>query len=202
MVSAGVVIPVKAFAVAKGRLGDVLTPEERASLARSLAEVVVRAAHPLPVFVVTDDAEVRDWAQSHGAAIVADPRGGLDTAVTAGVEHVASRGLERVIVAHGDLPLATDLAWVAEFAGITLLPDRHGDGTNVIGLPAASGFRFAYGVGSFRRHLAEARRIGLPLRIVRDPALATDVDTPDDLATLDAMTESRNSGGSRIVGRQ
>ena len=201
MVSAGVVIPVKAFAVAKGRLGDVLTPDERARLARSLAEIVLRAAQPLPVFVVTDDPEVQDWARSCGADAVADPRRGLDAAVTAGVDHVATLGLERVIVAHGDLPLAIDLAWVAEFVGITLLPDRHGDGTNVIGLPAASGFCFAYGVGSFQRHLAGARQIGLPLRIVRDLTLATDVDTPDDLATLKAMTENVGSAGSKIIGR-
>ncbi len=36
------------------------------------------------------------------------------------------------------------------------MPDRHDDGTNVIALPAALGFRFAYGPGSFRHHVAEA----------------------------------------------
>ena len=34
-----------------------------------------------------------------------------------------------MIVAHGDLPRATDLARCADFDGVTLVPDRHGDGT-------------------------------------------------------------------------
>jgi len=53
-----------------------------------------------------------------------------------------------------------------------------------------TGFRFAYGPGSFRRHAAEARRLGLGLRVVRDPDLAFDIDVPEDLAALDAPTRA------------
>ena len=49
---------------------------------------------------------------------------------------------------------------------------------------------FAYGPGSFRRHAAEARRLGLGLRVVRDRDLAFDVDLPDDLVELDADLEA------------
>jgi 2-phospho-L-lactate guanylyltransferase len=87
-----------------------------------------------------------------------------------------------VIVAHADLPLATDLAWLSWFrAGVTLVPDRHRDGTNVVCVPTRVGFRFAYGPGSFDRHYAEARRLGLPVRVVTEPLLAWDVDVPADL---------------------
>jgi len=48
-------------------------------------------------------------------------------------------------------------------------------------VPATAGFRFAYGPGSFVRHTAEAARLGLSLRVVRDAALGWDVDVPDDL---------------------
>ena len=43
---------------------------------------------------------------------------------------------------------------------------------------AAAGFQFSYGPGSFRRHGAEARRLGLSLRVVREPTLGWDVDLP------------------------
>jgi 2-phospho-L-lactate guanylyltransferase len=86
-----------------------------------------------------------------------------------------------VIVAHADLPLATDLAWLAYFSGVTLVPDRREDGTNVACVPARAGFQFSYGPGSFARHQAEARARGLALRIVREPLLAWDVDVPADL---------------------
>ena len=69
-------------------------------------------------------------------------------------------GYDRVLVAHADLPLAVDIAWLARLGGLTLVPDRHDDGTNVVCLPSAIGFEFAYGPGSFRRHAAEGRRLG------------------------------------------
>ncbi len=90
-------------------------------------------------------------------------------------------GFDRVVVAHADLPLAVDLTWPARHAGVTLVPDRRDDGTNVACVPTGAGFEFSYGPGSFRRHGAEARRLGLPLRVVREPRLGWDVDLPSDL---------------------
>jgi 2-phospho-L-lactate guanylyltransferase len=71
---------------------------------------------------------------------------------------------------------------VADFPGVTLVPDRRLDGTNVLAVPTEVGFGFAYGPGSFTRHRAEAQACGLPARIVRDDRLAWDVDLPADLA--------------------
>jgi 2-phospho-L-lactate guanylyltransferase len=139
------------------------------------------AAAGLTIAVVCDDAEVAVWAASHGAIVLAEPGRGLNGAVAAGVSQLAAAGARQVIVAHADLPLATDLAWVAHFAGVTLVPDRRRDGTNVACVPAHAGFEFAYGPGSFERHVAEARRLDLPLRVVSEPLLAWDVDVPADL---------------------
>jgi 2-phospho-L-lactate guanylyltransferase len=102
--------------------------------------------------------------------------------VADGVSALASDGVERAIVAHADLPLATTLGWLADFPGVTLVPDRRCDGTNVTAVPTGSGFEFSYGGGSFARHRAEAARLGLPARLVSDPFLAWDVDLPGDLA--------------------
>jgi 2-phospho-L-lactate guanylyltransferase len=113
---------------------------------------------------------------------------GLDGAVEAGVAAVEAAGATRVVIAHADLPLARDLARLArpgrpgvEPTSITLVPDRHGDGTNVVVLPAGCGFRFAYGPGSFARHRAEGARLGLAVHVVHDPHLGWDVDIPADL---------------------
>ncbi len=174
-------VPVKGFAEAKLRLAPALTGAEREDLARRMATRVVSAAAPLPVAVVCDDADVRAWAESVGAQVLWRPGRGLNGAVLDGVAALAVAGFDRVVVAHADLPLATALAWVAEGEGVTLVPDRHDDGTNAACVPAAAGFRFAYGPASFERHRAEALRLGLGLRIVRDAALGWDVDVPGDL---------------------
>ena len=177
-----VVVPVKDFSRAKVRLAPELGRAERAALARRMAGVVVRAAAPLPVCVVCDSDEVRSWAATEGARVIWTPGLGLDGAVHAAVDQLGAEGTTTVIVAHGDLPLATQLAWVAATPGITIVPDRRRDGTNVIALPTDLGFRFAYGPGSYARHLAEARRLGQQIRVVNDPRLGWDVDLPADLA--------------------
>jgi 2-phospho-L-lactate guanylyltransferase len=182
MPSAAVVVPVKAFRAAKLRLASALEPPARAALARQMADVVLAAAAPLPVVVVCDDDEVRSWATNAGATVVWCPDRGLNGAVADGVGWLGSQGVAMAVVAHADLPLATSLAWVARFGGVTLVPDRRHDGTNVVAVPTDAGFRFAYGPGSFERHRAEATRLRLPMRIVNDRALGWDVDLPDDLA--------------------
>ena len=180
-----VLVPVKAFRDAKGRLAEALTPVERAELSRTMAGAVVRAASPLPVWIVCDDDDVAAWAREVGASVFWKPGRGLNGAVNEGVADLAELGVATVIVAHADLPHALALAHVADSEGVTLVPDRHDDGTNVAAVPARSGFVFRYGPGSFPRHREEAERLGLPLRVVREPRLAWDVDRPDDLLAPD-----------------
>lgn len=181
-IPAAVVVPVKAFDQAKVRLASALDPHERADLARHMAEIVLLAADPLPAIVVCDDDAVRAWAERSGARVVWCPGRGLNGAVSDGVAALRADGVPHAIVAHADLPLATRLDWLADFPGVTLVPDRRFDGTNVLALPTDAGFTFSYGAGSFGRHRAEAARLGLPARVVQDPYLGWDVDLPADLA--------------------
>jgi 2-phospho-L-lactate/phosphoenolpyruvate guanylyltransferase len=179
-----VLIPVKSFDRAKVRLAPALSPSRRSQLARSMATRVVESAGGLTVAVVCDDLEVATWARGLGAVVLWEAGRGLNGAVQAGVSRLGSMGAEKIAVAAGDLPLATDLKWITRFPGVTIVPDRHHDGTNVIGLPATAGFNFAYGPGSFARHLKEARRIDLPTRVVHSSPLAWDVDVPADLVAV------------------
>jgi 2-phospho-L-lactate guanylyltransferase len=179
-----VLVPVKPFSQAKLRLAPALDASQRSRLARTMASHVLRCAGALPVAVVCDDTEVASWARREGALVVWEPERGLNRAVEAGVERLASEGVRRVIVAHADLARARDLGWVADFAGVTLVPDRNGNGTNVICVPAGSGLTFSYGPGSFSRHVTETRRLRLPLRVVHEPLLAHDVDLPADLGRV------------------
>lgn len=203
-----VLVPVKAFRRAKVRLAPALAPERRAELARAMASRVVAAGTPLPVAVVCDDPEVASWARSLGALVIWQPGRGLNPAVDAGVRCLAAAGAARVTVAHGDLPLASNLARLGDqdrehlgdpragLATVTLVPDRRLDGTNVASVPTGTGFRFSYGAGSLRRHWQEALRRGLAVDVVREPLLAWDVDIPDDLSALSAP-----QGGGRGLGQ-
>lgn len=185
-VRAGVVVPVRAFALGKARLADVLDAATRAELARRWADTVLDAAADLPVVVVSSDPEVAAWAAGRGVDVLADP-GSLDAAADAGRAALGARGCHRIVVAHADLPRARSFDALVRDGALpllTIVPCHRDDGTPVVSVPADAPFRFAYGPGSFRRHVAEARRIGLGVRVVRDPDLAFDVDVPDDLQSL------------------
>lgn len=179
-----VVIPVKSFTLAKGRLADTLTPTQREDLARMCAETVVRAAHPFPVFVVCSDPGVAQWAHNLGATVVDCQTPGLDIAVTAGRNAAAHSGAEHVVVAHADLPLATSLQHVVHAGKVSMVPDRHRDGTNVLSFPVKSSFTTAYGPGSFDNHVRLASLAGLEHVVIHDASLELDLDTADDLGEL------------------
>ena len=188
-----VVVPIKSFRTAKGRLAEVLSVDARAALARRCAETVLRAAQPLAVFVVCDDDEVATWATDHGARTVTPPETGLNQAVNAGRTAVAKAGFARLLVVHSDLPNAGPLAPLGDAPDtVTLVPDRHDDGTNALLVPVDSPFVFRYGPGSFAAHHAEAVAQGLVLRVVRRDDLALDLDTADDLR--DAGINVRDAG--------
>ncbi len=178
-----VLVPVKSFSDAKVRLAGVLDERSRAELARSMATRVLHAADPLPVAVVCDDDDVAKWAIDNGASAIRTDRVGLNPAVAFGVSFLAADQVERVIVAHADLPFATGLAALgnAEVDEVVLVPDRRGDGTNVASIPTGRNFTFRYGPGSFRAHCDEARRLGLSVRVFESTTLGWDVDEPDDL---------------------
>ena len=181
-------VPVKSFRTAKLRLATVLDPPAREALARELASRVILAAAPMAVLVVCDDREVAAWAEEHGARVAWTPGLGLSAAVMTGVEQLAGEGVELAVVAHADLPLAAGLATLGDAGVVTLVPDLRRDGTNVAVVPAAAGFRFAYGAGSFERHKKEAARLGLRCQVVHDRRLAIDIDLPEDLVLVPVAT--------------
>ncbi len=185
---AGVVIPLRAFHGGKARLASRLEPEGRTRFVRWMAERVVAAAADLPVAVVTDAADVRGWAERLGATVLDDP-GSLDASASVGRDWARRAGLERLVVAHGDLPRARSFQSVlpAEPGGVVAVACHRGDGTPVLSVPTAAPFTFSYGAGSFARHRSEAERLDLPFVAVDDPSLAFDVDLPDDLDQLEAF---------------
>jgi 2-phospho-L-lactate guanylyltransferase len=178
-----VVIPLRSFAFGKERLTSALDESERAAFVANMANRVVAAAGNRTVAIVSSAPEVLAWARDLDLACIDDP-GDLNRAARAGVEWARDNGFTRVVIAHGDLPLASSFDAV-DLDGdvVAIVPDQRDDGTPVISLPTALDFAFAYGPGSAARHIEAA---GLHVAVIRDPALAFDVDTPADLSDFAA----------------
>ena len=123
--------------------------------------------------------------------MVDDPdEAGHSAAALLGVDAALAAGARRVLLVPGDCPLmdATEVEALLDFAGsgLTIVPDRHGTGTNALVLDPPDVMAPSFGPGSFARHAALAQAAGVAVRIRHVPSLAFDVDTPDDVAALAA----------------
>jgi len=190
-------VPVKSFHEAKLRLAGVLDDRDREALARRLGELVLHSTPEIATYVACDDGDVADWALGEGAFVLWTPGLGLSGAVGAGVRYLGEIGYALAVVAHADLPLVVSLASFGREGEVTLAPDLSLDGTNVAAVPTGAGFAFAYGAGSYSRHREEAERLGLPVRVVHDRRLASDVDLPADLALVSGLLRLDSLGTKR-----
>lgn len=173
------VIPIKGFTHGKGRLAESITPTCRSELNKATAGHVLDAceAAGFSSTIVTGDPEAMTWAEHRGAQVVPDPAQGLDAACKAGV---AARPDPWVVV-HADLPLLDEETMTAVCRSLAkglpvIAPARDG-GTNILG--HISPIAFAYGPGSFHRHLS--RLDSRPL-VLTTPGSLFEIDTIEDLA--------------------
>ncbi len=189
--------PLTALVPAKGRggksrLSPVLNAHERARLSRWMLACVLDALRASSdvgaVRVVGRDPALDALARVHGAAYVRERAASLNGAL----QHEFDRCLVqhgRALIAFGDLPLlgaaAVDaLVAAGSRADLVLAPDRRGRGTNALLYRGEAPLDLCYGPDSFPRYLERARRAGLTVEVVRDPALMDDLDTPADWARL------------------
>jgi 2-phospho-L-lactate/phosphoenolpyruvate guanylyltransferase len=147
------------------------------------------------VVVVTSDPAAEVAATGRHVQVLADTvQAGQSQAALIGIGHALAAGYERVLLVPGDTPLVQpgELgALIAEARGVTIVPDRHGTGTNALVLAPPDAIGPSFGEGSFARHLAAAERAGVRHRVDEIPTLALDVDTPGDLAELAAELDAR-----------
>ena len=177
-----IVVPLKRFDLAKQRLrtsADV----DVTRLAQDLAAGVLAAAAPRPTIVLSESASVTDFARRHGADVITSRARSLNEAVQHAYVQLGD-DFDQIIIVHGDLARPEGIASFTPAAGVTIVVDRHGRGTNVLAVPTGHGFHFAYGDDSARHHRHEAARLALPCSVIIDSPWSLDVDDADDLSSL------------------
>jgi 2-phospho-L-lactate guanylyltransferase len=206
------VLPVKRFDEAKQRLGEALRGGTRRALAEAMLTDVLtalrRSKRVEEVVVVTSENAADALARAHDARTIRDPvEPGHNPAARAGVQWAIEQGARRVLLVPGDCP-ALDPAEVDDLllahphseARVTIVPDRHGTGTNALVLCPPDAISPSFGEGSRRRHEQLARDAGAECRIAEPPSLALDIDTLDDLAVLRTALEARTGGAAHTRG--
>ena len=185
-----VAIPVKALGRAKRRLAPALSPLERAALALAMLEDVLDAClgHPgWETWVVSPDEAVLEVAAARRARVVAEEEGPLGRAIRQVERLAAEREAEALAIVPGDLPTLTSEALgraLHTVGPVVLAPSADGVGTSMLLRRPPRCIPSRFGPDSFERHRALAAAKGLPVAVVREPALAFDVDRPDDILRL------------------
>ena len=201
------VLPIKTFARAKHRLSDAVGVPDRRELAEAMVRDVLDALPRVEglgrVIVVTAEPVAAEAARAAGADVVHDgEEAGQSAAALLGVAAALEAGADRALLVPGDCP-ALDPEEVGgllarpRHAGVVIVPDRHGAGTNALLLAPPDVIEPSFGPGSFARHAARAHAAGTLVRVVRLPSLGLDVDTPGDLDALRATLAARGGGAAR-----
>jgi 2-phospho-L-lactate/phosphoenolpyruvate guanylyltransferase len=217
------ILPVKRFTLAKQRLGQSVADPLRRDLARAMVGDVLSALRDCSAvertIVVTCEESVAAAARYIGAIVVPDPaEQGQSAAVARGIERAVAEGFARALCIPGDCP-ALDPGEVAALleveqsrrcssgasaehpdsdgAGIVIVPDRHGTGTNGLLLTPPEAIPPSFGPGSCARHLQLARAAGITCRVERVPSLLLDIDTGADLAALRERLAGEPRTGAR-----
>jgi 2-phospho-L-lactate guanylyltransferase len=209
-------VPLKALAAAKGRLGPWLSPLERRLLAIAMFEDVVAALQAVagleaPV-VVSPDREVWRRAEAIGCRVVEEPAGGsgglepsppvdqgsggLNAALALAAAGLA--GADGLLVVAADLPLASAssigrVLAAAAAAPVVVVPSHDGDGTNVLAWREPRSFAPRFGPDSAARHLSVPGAVRLD-----DRRLALDVDTVEDLRLVADLADPDGVTGRRL----
>lgn len=199
------VIPVGALDGAKSRLGAVLDAEERHDLALRLADTTIRAAVATPgiaeTLVITPDDTVRELALTAGARPILQRTRGLNAGLREARAEALAAGATAVLILPIDLPRVSPaaLSQVVDTLGdgagplVTLVPDRHGRGTNTLLLAPPDVIEVCFGGDSHAAHAAAAADVGARF-IELDGPLAYDLDTPDDLLLAQAQAPESVGG--------
>lgn len=186
-----IVVLIKDFSTAKGRLAPAMEPASRSALARMTAARALDAALAVaPTFAVCGSAEAAGLAGPRGAEFIVehDPRG-QNPAAALGLAEVTRRGARAALLLSSDLPLVDEAGLRRMLAhddggkSLAIAAAAAGrQGTNALFLRPPGDFALHFGDASLPRFAEEARRRGRRFVLHDDPGLALDLDEPSDLS--------------------
>jgi 2-phospho-L-lactate guanylyltransferase len=194
-------VPIKPLNRAKSRLASVLEPEQRERLALGMLlhnlNVLTRTPGLAGVLVISRDmkalAAARQIEGVHTLQESGTPE--LNTALLRASRMLISWGTGATLVLPADVPLlcAEDIKNILHLGRysqtVVIAPDREKDGTNAMFSRPPDIIEYAFGVGSFQRHIQTAELAGASVQIYQSERLALDVDRPEDLELYHRMAQ-------------
>ncbi len=190
------IVPIKQLKTAKGRLSGLLTPRQRSQLCfamlRDVLDSLKSSRLVRDIYIITPDSSLEKRLDSYHRTVTVlkeTKQSTLNGAVTYAEEFFSGNGVSHLLIIPGDVPLITaaeldDLVISGLETGMTLVPDRMLQGTNLLMLHLPTPICPCYGPGSFQKHRCQAEKKGVSCRVRTSFRLSCDIDVPEDLEIL------------------
>lgn len=191
-----IVVPIKSPRRAKHRLESIMSPDERALLAITMAREVMAVVSQFTEFgrfAVSDDPEVLAVAAEFGLEPLEDRRvQGQSAAVQQGFNAAWDRGYTAALTIPGDVPAVTtaEVRALCEYRPeleVLLARDREKVGTNGLRLIPPHAIALRFGEDSYNLHRAEAARVNRSFGLLDSEGLGCDLDRPDDVMAFQRL---------------
>ena len=186
-----VLIPVKRLSESKKRLSGVLGLDERRDLVIFMLSDILNTISSYTAYqtaLIGVDDDIKRLAEKFDVYFLPDPGGGLNQSLRYAIRRCLRIGAERVLILPADIPLLTEsdlegISRLSEDHSVIVSPSKDG-GTNALMLNPPDVMEPLFGSRSFERHVREASRRRVPLRIYRSPTILMDIDSVEDLKVL------------------
>lgn len=189
------IIPVKPLRRGKSRLAGILTSSQREVLNEYLLGSVLDCIKTIElidhIIVISYDPAALSFARKYGAYTVLENRNtNINRALRRATMAAMAYGATKLLILPADLPLVTEtdirefLALEEEPPLMAIAPDRKMFGTNAMLINPLGAIKYNYGEWSFRKHIEQAERKGIKVKILQNKNISFDLDIPDDWELL------------------
>jgi len=197
------IIPVKPLRRGKSRLSGILSSSQREVLNEYLLGSVLECLKPIELIdhliVISYDPAALSFARKYGANTVLEDRNtNINRALRRATMAALAYGATKLLILPADLPLVTEtdirefLALEEEPPQMTIAPDRKMFGTNAMFINPLGAIKYNFGEWSFRKHIEQAERKGMKVKILQNKNISFDLDVPEDWELLKSYDLERN----------
>ncbi len=186
------IVPVKSLRRGKSRLSGVLTDEERSALNRDLLTKTLMCLKTVQkidqILVISYDPEALAKARELDVMTVQEgSKTNINNALRRATVAAKAYNASKTIIVPADLPYINKeevedfLAQEGEPPEIIISSDRHSEGTNALFINPIGILEYNFGPWSFRKHIEQAERKKIKVKIKNMESLTFDLDVPEDL---------------------
>jgi len=198
------IIPVKPLRRGKSRLSSILSSIEREILNRFLLQSLLTCLQPIDAIdhkiVISYDPTALAFARKFGANTVLENRNtNINRALRRATLAARAYGATKVLILPADLPLISqeDILEVLSFEStnsqMIIVPDRKMNGTNALFINPIGAIKYNFGEWSFKKHIEQAERKKIDVKIVNNENISFDLDIPEDWELLEQNNSKKKN---------